>query len=374
MRSKTSSCEKTIFLKELTRFWPLWAAYLVVLLLAMPVALQSSLDAARDHAGEVYSFLTSLNMLPDMHLVITAIMSCLTAMALYSYLYTARSASFAASLPIKRGRTFLTHFFAGLCWLVLVNVIAFGLYAAVAAAHGVGHVDAVFGVLAMNVLFILFFYGFASFCAVLTGNIIVLPIVYGVLNFTAVVTEWVASTLLRFFVFGMPDSFGNKLTFLSPSIELAGMCGLHFEKLGSTEQLYPWNYLAEELPQGFRIVFDGFLTAGIYALVGVVLVVLAVLIYRRRHMETAGDVVAVKIAKPIFRWCLTFGCALVIGWLLFQIVCVREPSGVACAAAVAACMIVGAFIGYFAAEMLMQKSFRVFRGRWGGFLIAVLVV
>ena len=39
-------------------------------------------------------------------------------------------------------------------------------------------------------------------------------------------------------------------------------------------------------------------------------------------------------------------------------------------------LIVGAFIGYFAAEMLIQKTMHVFRGKWKGLLItwAVLAV
>jgi len=371
MRSRTSSCEKTIFLKELTRFWPLWAAYLAVLLLTMPVALQGTLDASRP-GREVYAYLQSLQTLPMMHLIITAIVSCLTAMAVYSFMYNARSVSFAASLPVRRGPTFLAHFLAGFCWLICVNVIAFGLYAAVAAAHGVGYIDAVLCIFLMNLLFILFFYGFASFCAVLTGNIIVLPLVYGVLNFTAVVVEFLGGSLLQRFVYGMPDRTDGVLTFLSPAVKLAENCGLHFENAAG-EYTYIWNYSPEELPEIF-VRFDGFITAGLYALAGVVFIVLALLIYRRRHMETAGDVVAVKVAKPIFRWCMTFGCALVIGTLFYQVIFINEPTGRLCAAAVAACMIAGAFIGYFASEMLMQKSFRVFAGKWPGYLVAVLVI
>jgi ABC-2 type transport system permease protein len=39
MRSKTSFFNRTVFLKNFTRFWPIWALYLVVWILLMPVAL-----------------------------------------------------------------------------------------------------------------------------------------------------------------------------------------------------------------------------------------------------------------------------------------------------------------------------------------------
>ena len=49
---------------------------------------------------------------------------------------------------------------------------------------------------------------------------------------------------------------------------------------------------------------NGWLIAA-YAAVGVVLMVLAWLMYRRRRSESAGDVVAVGWMKPVFR----YGCA-----------------------------------------------------------------
>ena len=76
MQSKTSCFNKTLFWKHVTRFWPVWGAYLAIWLLAMPVSLlsqreylisspvsvqQSVLNAIQ--SGVVMSFVFSVLML-----------------------------------------------------------------------------------------------------------------------------------------------------------------------------------------------------------------------------------------------------------------------------------------------------------------------
>ena len=298
MRSKTLSCEKTIFLKEITRFWPLWGAYIAVLALEIlgSVGLLSSFSGN----DPLYGVLQYLSNAPGMGVVAAFIASILTAMAVYSYMYSPKSVSFAESLPVTRTSNFLSHFFAGLFWLFAVNIIVYGVFAIIAAVSGMGCAGSVLGVMAMNLLFILFFYGFASFCAVLTGSIIVLPLVFVVLNFTAAAAEALVKSVLQLIVYGM-TTFGNwELGFLSPPLELMRNCGTHFENAAG-DIVYIWNYGRYELPADLKLVFDGFGTAAIYAAAGIVFVILALLIYKKRHMENAGDVVAVRAAKPIFR-------------------------------------------------------------------------
>ena len=39
MRSKTSFFNKTLFLKSVARFWPVWGSYFVIWLIILPVVL-----------------------------------------------------------------------------------------------------------------------------------------------------------------------------------------------------------------------------------------------------------------------------------------------------------------------------------------------
>ena len=119
---------------------------------------------------------------------------------------------------------------------------------------------------------------------------------------------------------------------------------------------------------------DHYYVLFIYCAVGLALAGLALYIYRRRDMECAGDVVAVPILKPIFKYCLCFGFGICFGLVVFSNVFYRVPGGMPTTLVLLAFILVGAFIGYFAAEMLMQKTLRVFRGKWAGYIVSAAVI
>ena len=85
------------------------------------------------------------------------------AMAVFSYLYNARSVSMMHSLPIRRSTLYLTNYISGLLFMVVPNLVVALLTAAVSLAGGVfcpGMICTWFlGVSAME----LFFYSFAVF-------------------------------------------------------------------------------------------------------------------------------------------------------------------------------------------------------------------
>ena len=56
-------------------------------------------------------------------------------------------------------------------------------------------------------------------------------------------------------------------------------------------------------------------TVAVYAAAGLALAVAALLLYRARHMESAGDVVAFRVLYPIFRMGVAFCSGLCLGAL-----------------------------------------------------------
>ena len=112
----------------------------------------------------------------------------------------------------------------------------------------------------------------------------------------------------------------------------------------------------------------------VYALVGLVFAYLALRLYRKRRMETATDVVSVEILKPIFKYCLAAGCALVAAQYFGSNFISEYSSNISKLALVLFIMLIAAFIGYFAAEMLMKKSARVFADSWKGFVPVACVI
>ena len=115
--------------------------------------------------------------------------------------------------------------------------------------------------------------------------------------------------------------------------------------------------------------FFGWEALELYAVSGAVLAALGLLLFRRRRMEAASDVVAIPGLKPVFRWCLALAGALGLCACLFLAVSIQQTGGSGGAAPVLLLLLLGGAIGWFLADMLMLKTFRVFRIHWKGLLL-----
>ena len=240
------------------------------------------------------------------------------------------------------------HFLTGIVPLLLANVIVMLITAALAAVK----FKYLLIWLAISSMSLIAFYGMAVFCAMLTGNIVVLPVVYVVLNLTSLVVEGGIRGILNSFVFGMENYPGLLSEIFSPISGLYDKAKVYYD------------YTVNEL------IYDGMgLIAG-YCIAGIVLMVLALMLYKIRNMETAGDIVAIPVLKPIFKYCMCFGTAIVAGTLGTELL-YFAPGG---AFPAFLFMLLGAFTGYFAAEMMMKKSLRVFGEKWKGLIISFCII
>ena len=376
MKSKTSYFNRTLFLNLLKRYWPIFAGYFVIWLIILPISLANILQyntATAAFSGNALAFIAAAgNQILNAGLYGGVIMSgafgVLIAMAAFNYLYNARSVSMMCALPVKREGVFLSVFTSGLASMFVINLLTFLISLAVVAAYGI--LASSFGYLlqwlAMVCMINLFFFGFAALCASFTGNILVLPIVYVVLNFTVYVVEMLTRTVMSMFIYGITSNDTSTLAAFSPPVKML----MNSNIAGILEE--PGNYNSAVI--GYN--YGGWATLVVYAAVGLVFAVLAMLIIKHRRMETAGDVVAVKPLKPIFKYCLSVGCALVFGLLIFT-TAFNSPTiyGVRAMLFMLLFMLFGAFVGYFAAEMLMQKTLHVFKGgKWLGFGVTAILI
>ena len=107
--SKTSFFNKAVFKRNLRGFWPLWAVYLGIMLVLIPVPIHSNLvhgwNGTATSAVKSYCS-TSLTV----SLIIGAFFAIFATMAVFSYMYTSRSANMTASLPVKREALYATNF------------------------------------------------------------------------------------------------------------------------------------------------------------------------------------------------------------------------------------------------------------------------
>lgn len=375
MPSKTlcSKClNGTLLRKNLGRFWPLWAVYAAVWLLVMPVNQFLTLfgvsaryvDSAAQLAAR--SADTLLKSGAEMGLWVAVISGCVFAMALFSYLYTARSVGMMHSFPIRREGLFLTNYLTGLT-VFLATLIASGLLtAAVQAAAGVlvwKNIGLWFLCAAGQMLF---FYSFAVFCAMFTGQVLAVPVFYAAWNAVAYVLDGTVQSFAGLFLYGY-EGGGTPawVQWLTPIYQLAS-------RLQTTSE---WN---EALECSVNHRLEGLGTLGIYALAGAVFAVGALAVYRVRRSETAGDTVSIGWARQLFRFGVGLCAALTFGQWLYQLIWSEffyAETGLHVLPLAVLCLVLLGLVGFYGAEMLLCKSFRVFRSGWkGAALTAALLV
>ena len=368
MRSKTSFFNFTLFRKNILRFWPLWTVYLLGWLLVLPYPIVNE----RGYRDALQMTWSVLNMGQDMGILSGALMGVFSAMAVWSFLYNPRSAQGVACLPLRRENLYLSTVLSGLVPVLAANVLIAAAIALAGAARGVSLAAAAVRWFGIVSLLYFFFYAFATLCAMLTGHLLILPVVYVILNFVAVAVQFLLRSVFSQFVYGMSaDYVSDWVSFLSPP-------AIFSENLG-IELIYPpdeaasgyWDYA------GARCVFHGWGTLAVYACVGLLLLLGALLLFRRRNIETAGDVVALKPLKPVFRWCMALGCGLSFGCVMEYLLGYSSNYTYQENAFVTLFLysLLGSFIGWFGAEMLLKKTFRVFVPRTLlGFLLCCCIV
>lgn len=355
MKSKISFFNAGIFKSMLKRFWPLWTAYFAVWFMCLPLpALVAMLQGVKESAVTVVT--AAMKTSVEASVVSGFLMGILAAMAVFGFLYNSRSCGMIASTPVRREAVFCSAYLAGALPVIAANLFIAVLNWLFTLSSGIEgacifKMNAI--LFAVNSMEFLIFFSIAAFIAMLTANIVALPVLYLIFNFVFLGMEYVVRMLYGMFVFGYNELPDCILEFMSPLIYLFTRIGLSATKTAVT--LTNWSALLG------------------YIIAAVVLTAAALLLYRKRRMESAGDVIAVKSLRPVFKFCVTACSALCFGLLFFVIISSLFTSLSTSMLVLSAGLIIGAFIGYFASEMLLKKSFHVFKGSWKGFVITAVL-
>lgn len=355
MLSVNSYFNRTLFLKNIKRFWPLWFAMTLFWFTTYP----SNVFLQTEHWYAAYVGLDVATYWGQIHLIdiienytpfVSAFVGLIAAMAVFSYLFNNKATNTLHGLPIRREGLFLTNYLSGLALMYIPLVVNFVLALIAHGMMGGLHLPTLLTWFLAQVAALLFFYSFAVFCAMFTGHILALPIFYGILNFLASYVTMMISTILLNFLYGYSYSTPQWLEWLCPVLKLSN-------------SLYSYD--------GLTIRTVGIFCLVIYAIVGLVLTALSLLIYRHRHLERAGDVVVVHQVYPLFRTGVSFCSALFFGSLFFQMFYSSINNDELFFTAL---FCVWGLMGYFVAEMFLRKSFRVLSAWKGAVLTLVALV
>lgn len=326
MRCGTSFYNGTLGKQLTLRFWPLIALYSVIWAIVLPI---SGLNYMR--SGYIGGWATDIEYLfRALATPMTIVFGVLAAMAVCSHLYTTRSCNFTAALPPKRTALFATHYLTGLLWLVVPVAVMTLMASFLAIGCSLSGFASGLALVCMQTLF---FYSFAVLCGMLTGHLLALPVFYGIFNGLVGGLWYLLTLLFREFYFGYPGSLVAVPAWV--------------------EWFTPaWQLFSYGSPDA------GYGMSAVYAGVGIVFALAAWLLYVKRPMERAGDVVIWAGLRPVFRYGVALCSGLALGYLTRLVLGLDE---LGLAVSVMLWGVAGCFVG----QMFLSKSVRVLR-YWKG--------
>lgn len=357
MKSRTSCFNSTLLKKNFSRFAVIWGLYAGFLFLFCTVVLLNTRGTDCRIRSTEYLYESSVlfgNVMQQIYAIICAA-------ACFGYLHSTRSAYMLHAMPMTRGTMFTTNLLSGWLFAILPQALITLLNLGAVDIAGSFVYGAVLETFAVWALEFTFYYGLAVFCMVMTGKTVFGVLSYYTLNIIVVLLELVIRVIVSPMLFGLDTITGMTTLPFSPAINLIVRSALMADETHCAISASLWHYL------------------GVIAAVGIVFMAVSFLLYKKRHMENAGEVIAFRWAKPIFKYFFTVCVTLILG-LLITVLAAEDSIDNGASAGMLICLLIAGFAGFFAAEMMLRRTPRVFTKKaflefavYAAILLAVLL-
>lgn len=372
MLSKISCFNKTLFRKNMTRFWPLWAAPSFIGALFPLAALTNMLRYASWTPSALELTAAYYEIVAYAVPILSLCYAILVAIAVWSYLFNPRSVGLMHTLPVRREGLFLTNLASGMAMMLIPYAVTGGLAIVIFGLCGVFNPLGILATILCVAGESLFYFATATAVAFVTGNLFAMPVLYFIFHFLAVIMDYLVNLFATGFLFGLRGDYSGVVEFLSPTV--------YFFNHVSCRRQYTEQFVADSVhgtltADGYghyesyltSVSLEGGWLIAVYALAGVLLLALAYVLYSHRRSESAGDVVAVGWMKPVFRYGVAICSAMAGGLALYAVFWGSfQNSEMYDVVPLAIAMLIAGTIGYYAANMLLTKSLKVFRGSLKG--------
>lgn len=331
MKSRTSFFNRTVLKKDITRFAPVWAIYVLFLLVDF-------LTGSRNGEKEILA--ASLADMMRTMSVVNLIYGGVCANILFGDLFQSRMCNALHTMPIRREGWFASHVCAGLLFSFVPNVVATVFQMVLLGEY---FYMAPLWLVVVTGQF-LFFFGLGIFAVMCAGNRLGMAAVYALINGFSAMVFAVAKGVYEPLMYGI-ELLSDPFTFFCPVFWMSKERFIRFDydfidgafTNGRIREFYPemWWYLAA------------------VAVIGAVFAGLALLLYRKRRLERAGDFLAIRALEPVF----IVVCSVAGGVFLYAM---SEAFGFTVDYFL---MGLGVVAGFFGSQMLIKRTVRVFKPR-----------
>lgn len=359
MKSRTSFCNPTLFKKNLTRFAPAWLLYTLCLLLGLVLLYTDGSETTK-----TFWFANRMAENIQVLALVNLFWAPLCAMLLFGDLFSSRMCNALHAMPLRRECNFFTNVLSGLVF----NVIPTGIMALVSIPLLMqtcvvnAWQIALWFFLGANLSFVCFF-GIAVFSVFCVGNRLAMGLIYALINGGAFLTYWLVDTIYTPMLYGVvtPDRLAM---LLSPIANLLDNPFIELDSYAELRELFAGHM--DQMTASFWLT-ENWIYLIVFALVGCVFGCIGLVLYRKRNLEYAGDMMAFRFLEPVFVVLFAVLAATAAQFFLYIFIGSRGLNILFLAA--------GLVVGWFGAHMLIARSTRVFRLKnWLGLGVLVACV
>ena len=363
MQSRTSFFNGAVFRKNLSRFAPVMALdTLLIVIMIMMVWSRTGVD------NRSYYFFNNVGGLFNLMGMVNLVYAAVVAQLIFGDLFSSRMCNALHAMPPRRECWFTTNVVSGLVYsliptavgtLILLPLLAKTVFA------GAWKVAFLF-FLAANLEFVCFF-GLAVFSVMMVGSRITMIAGYGLLNFGAPICYWLVNSVYTPLLYGVitPTSLADKLFPIRYMLR-------DFLTVDEVKVFDDFGKLLPDVQPTYSLG-EAWHSIGWLALAGVVFALAALILYKNRNLECAGDAVFSRKLIPLFQVLSALFVAVAAEFFLTEFVGISDDENYL----KYVLLFCGLLVGWFAGKMLVERSAQVFQPRSFvglGILAAVLAV
>ncbi len=357
MQSKTSFFNMTLFKKNISRTWIVGLLYFVILLLILPVSFIINTAHTKDDWYSQLGYTMEMRLYDHMSNIPTTPFAIVVAIVVtaitFWYLFNKRDNYMMHSFPVSRKSLYFTGVLSSMVVscapVVLVSLIMSGAV----LVKGAMSLSSIWYWALIVIVSTFLFISIAMFSLMISGQLITGVLFYFIFNFLYLLMDVAFRLMASILMFGMSSCLSELIfniwspvafIFINVKVKSSIVTNMEGTKVVSfTHELAGAEYLVG------------------YTIAAVVLLVVSFILYKYKKLETVQDFISTPFIKPIFSVGMSFFISMVAGaFVAAMIDAVHSLSyNASFTIAIISALIFGIII-YFATQMLIEKTLRVF--------------
>lgn len=286
------------------------------------------------------------------NIAVIFIMPVLICILLFGYMNEEKSSSFIHGLPISRKKLYITNIITGITMFILPYVINMIIILVVNLGEmgNYLHTYQIFKWFGISLLYNTIFFSFSALIGMLCASKISHGIFTYILMYAPIGVILLLSKILEEILYGF-NAFSSQIEEIALKIPFINIIE-NFNKLS-------YYYTNTEINLDIKTII-------FYIIASIAMLSIGYFLYKRRKLETTKEFISFKAIQGIIKYVATFCVNLLSYTYFYSIFDKNEIAGFIGA-------IIVTFIAYFIIEMILKKTYKVFK-EIKGFIVYTIII